>query len=135
LVSLVGREVPIYPEAKNVEVHQQAEAHWGTLSYLVPGLLYPSRDVADFYDEWALHHGWVTDRTATRDWHDFVDATQPGKPLVSQLLSTWRDSKSRERLVLGCQYRSWQHEGGGYPRDFAGDQIVSLGIYPAESIR
>jgi hypothetical protein len=134
-VSLAGRQVPVYPGARDVYAHDQASAHWGSCSYVVSGLPYPSRDVEALYNEWALDHGWVADRKATRDWGEFLDATQAGEPLISQLWSEWRDRKSGERLVLVCRYVSSERKAGGRLTGFANQQMVSVGIYPAESTR
>lgn len=132
-VSLVGREVPVYEGARDLKVQNQADARVGSLSYIVRGLPYPSRDVADFYGEWALDHDWIPDRRLAPGWKDFLDATQVGEPWVYQLRLEWTGSRSNERLVLICQYSIRKDAEGHYRTDSARDQAVAVGIYPADS--
>jgi len=135
-VELVGRQVPVYPGADGVEVYDQIDGRcWGNLSYVVPGLPYPSRDVAAFYSEWALDHEWLPVKPPTRSWQGFFDATHGDRVWVCQLLLEWREKKSGDRLVVICEYRV--AKGiilGEYRSDSARDQIVHVGIYPAGPI-
>jgi len=132
-VELVGRQVPVYPGAHGVEVYDQTDAHcWGNLSYVVPALPYPSRDVAAFYSEWALDHEWLPVKPSTRSWQQFIDATHGGDVTVCQLWLEWREKKSGDRLVVICRYRLGKEiVRGEYRTDSARDQIVHVGIYPA----
>jgi hypothetical protein len=133
--SLVGRRVPIYPGARRVEIYDRSNARrWGNLSYTVPGLPYPSRDVAAFYSEWAPDNDWLPVEPSTRSWQQFIDATQGSEVTVCQLWREWREKKSGDRLVVTCEYRLGKEivRGEG-PTDSARDQIVYVGIYPAES--
>lgn len=134
LISLVGRQVPVYAEARGLKIEEQADVHAGTLSYVVPGLPYPSRDVADFYSEWALDHHWMPDKRFGRTWKNFLDGTQPGEPWIYQLWVEWTEKESRERLTLICQYRIPRRPDGTYhSSDLARDQIVYLNIGPQNS--
>jgi len=130
LVSLVGRQVPVYPKASGLNIEEQRDVHAGTLSYVVPGLPYPSRDVADFYSEWALDHGWMPDGRLEGTWRGYLDSTQPGQPWIYQLQVEWTEKESREHLVLTCQYTVPRGPDGHYHADLARDEIVYLNIGP-----
>lgn len=103
-----GFKIPVVPNA--YDIRETVNKPLGTKSvFFKAKVRYPSLEVLSFYDKNLRSTGFepfAADNYGDRQWHSFIDATRPGKPVVDQLIATWVDKDKTMRIIIGLRYVS-----------------------------
>lgn len=107
-----GFKIPVVTNA--YDIRETLNKPPGTKSvFFKAKIKYPSLEVLSFYDKNFKSMGFepfAADNYGDRQWHSFIDATRPGKPIVDQLIATWVDKDKTMRIIIGLRYVSVDHK-------------------------
>ena len=97
--SLPVVELPVYPEAVNVERHTLSTTDWQSVRYNVQ-MACPSDEVHRFYDEWFQENGWHRLAEQKPSWRRLAR----GEKATMVFAAAWADTDELRRadLRLSC---------------------------------